>query len=212
MENADLMSLQEAIYSGDSEKSSSITQTALDAGMDAKTILHGGLIQGMEKVGVDFKSGELFLPEVLLAARAMKSSMAILQPLLISSGAKSSGKVILGTVKGDIHDIGKNLVGMMLEGSGFEVIDLGNDVAPEKFIETAKKEDCKVVGMSAMLTTTMMMMKDTIKKMKDEGIYDDVKVMIGGAPITPEFAQEIGAYYSADASDAVILAKKLISM
>jgi 5-methyltetrahydrofolate--homocysteine methyltransferase len=212
MGNADFAQLQDAIYSGDSDKSLSITESILAEGMDAKTILNDGLIKGMEKVGVDFKNGDLFLPEVLLAARAMKASMTVLKPLLIKSGVKSSGKVILGTVKGDIHDIGKNLVGMMLEGSGFEIIDLGNDVEPEIFIDMAIKENCRVIGMSAMLTTTMMMMKETIIKMKDRGIYDKVKVMVGGAPVTPQFAEEIGAFYSANASEAVDLAKKLFSM
>lgn len=212
MGNADFAQLQDAIYSGDSDKSLSITESILAEGLDAKTILNDCLIKGMEKVGVDFKNGDLFLPEVLLAARAMKASMTVLKPLLIKSGVKSSGKVILGTVKGDIHDIGKNLVGMMLEGSGFEIIDLGNDVEPEIFIDMAIKENCRVIGMSAMLTTTMMMMKETIIKMKDRGIYDKVKVMVGGAPVTPQFAEEIGAFYSANASEAVDLAKKLFSM
>jgi len=212
MDSDQLISLQEKIYSGDFEKTVEITQNALDVGINAKSILNDGLIKGMEKVGTDFKSGELFLPEVLLAARAMKAAMVVLKPCLASSGVEPVGKVILGTVAGDIHDIGKNLVGMMLEGSGFEVIDIGCDVPPEKFIEMIQKEDIKVIGMSAMLTTTMMMMKETIQKMKERDLYPKIKVMVGGAPVTPEFAQEIGAFYSADAAEAVDLAKKLFSL
>lgn len=212
MESDHLIALQESIYSGDFEKAVEITQNALDTGVTAKSVLNDGLIKGMEKVGADFKSGELFLPEVLLAARAMKAAMGILKPQLANSGVEPIGKVILGTVAGDIHDIGKNLVGMMLEGSGFEVIDIGCDVPPEKFIETIQKEDIQVIGMSAMLTTTMMMMKETIQKMKERDLYPKVKVMVGGAPVTPEFAQDIGAFYSSDAAEAVDLAKKLISL
>ena len=212
MEKTDLISLQHSIYEGGMEDSISITQHALDTGIGAKTILNDGLIKGMDKVGVDFKTGELFLPEVLLAARAMKASVKILRPLLVDSGFEPIGKVILGTVKGDIHDIGKNLVGMMLEGAGFEVIDLGSDVPPEEFINAIEKENCRVIGISAMLTTTMMGMKETIIKIEEHGILAKVKVMIGGAPVDPEFAKRIGAFYSSNASEAVDLAKKLIAL
>jgi len=211
MEKTELITLQNTIYDGDMENSISITQHALDIGISAKTILNDGLIRGMDKVGVEFKIGELFLPEVLLAARSMKASMKILKPLLINSGFESTGKVALGTVEGDIHDIGKNLVGMMLEGSGFEVIDLGTNVPSDDFIDVIEKEKCTVIGMSAMLTTTMMMMKETIIKIKEHGILNKVKIMIGGAPVTPDFATKIGAFYSPNASEAVDLAKKLIA-
>ena len=211
MEKTELITLQNTIYEGDMENSISITQHALDIGISAKTILNDGLIKGMDKVGVEFKIGELFLPEVLLAARSMKASVKILKPLLINSGFESIGKVALGTVEGDIHDIGKNLVGMMLEGSGFEVIDLGTNVPSDDFIDVIEKENCTVIGMSAMLTTTMMMMKETIIKIKEHGILNKVKVMIGGAPVTPDFATKIGALYSPNASEAVDLAKKLIA-
>lgn len=212
MDNNILASLQDSIYSGDAEKSAEFTNSALSSGMEPNTILNEGLIIGMEKVGIEFRNGDLFLPEVLMAARSMKASMEILKPLLIDKGVKPVGKVLLGTVAGDIHDIGKNLVGMMLEGAGFEVVDLGTDVAPEKFIEVAEKEGCKLIGMSAMLTTTMLMMKETINKIRDNGTYDNVKIMIGGAPVTQAFAEEIGAFYSPNASEAVELAKKLVSM
>ena len=212
MDNKELITLQKLIYDGDMEKSVSITQRALDFGLDVKVILNDGLIKGMDIVGVDFKSGELFLPEVLLAARAMKASMKLIQPLLVISGFESMGKIALGTVAGDIHDIGKNLVGMMLEGAGFEVIDLGTDVSSDGFIDAIEKQNCKIIGISAMLTTTMMMMKETIAKIDEHGLSENVKIMVGGAPVTPEFAKDINGYFSPNASEAVDLTKKLIAL
>lgn len=208
----DFNGLIDAIYEGNEEKANEMTRLALEGGVSANKILDEGLIKGMDRVGVDFKNGDLFLPEVLLAARAMKSGLAVIQPLLLESGSKIIGTVAIGTVEGDIHDIGKNLVGMMLEGAGFKVIDLGTNVSPQVFIETVKQEECQIVGMSAMLTTTMMSMKQTIDAMKEDGCINDVKVMIGGAPVTGDFAEKIGAYYSSNASEAVDLAKELIAL
>ena len=207
----DFKGLIDAIYEGNVEKVNEITQLALESEISANTILDDGLIKGMDRVGVDFKNGDLFLPEVLLAARAMKSGLAFIQPLLLASGVKEIGTVAIGTVEGDIHDIGKNLVGMMLEGAGFKVIDLGINVTPQLFIETVKQEKCQIVGISAMLTTTMMSMKKTIDAMKEDGCFYDVKVMIGGAPVTGDFAKKIDAYYSSNASESVDLAKELIA-
>jgi 5-methyltetrahydrofolate--homocysteine methyltransferase len=161
---------------------------------------------------VDFRSGELFVPEVLIAARAMKAGMEILRPLFVESGIEPVGRVLLGTVKGDLHDIGKNLVGMMLEGGGFEVIDLGVDVTADKFVEAIKAQKPDLVGMSALLTTTMVMMKGTIEAIAAAGLRDSVRIMVGGAPVTEEFAQDIGAdAFGADASLAVIRAKELMA-
>jgi len=166
----------------------------------------------MSEIGILFKNNEVFIPEVLIAARAMKAGMAILKPLLIEKDVKPVGKVVLGTVKGDLHDIGKNLVGMMLEGAGFEVIDLGIDVSPEKFVEAARDNQADCVAMSALLTTTMPHMKDTIEAFEAAGLRENVKIMIGGAPITQSYADEIGADgYASDAASAAELAKNLIS-
>jgi len=211
MNNLDFHELIISVYDGDVERTIEITQIALQQGILATSILDDGLIKGMERVGVEFKRGDLFLPEVLLAARAMKAGVTIIQPFLLESGSKIIGTVALGTVEGDIHDIGKNLVGMMLEGAGFKVIDLGTNVSCQKFIETVKVENCQILGMSAMLTTTMMSMKLTVDALKKDGCFKDVKVMVGGAPVTKEFAEKIGAYYSSNAAEAVDLAKEIIS-
>ena len=188
-----------------------LVQQAIDEGIPAQKILTEGLLSGMNIIGEKFKKNEIFVPEVLVAARAMNQGTSLLKPLLAAEGSVSLGKVIIGTVAGDLHDIGKNLVGMMLEGSGFTVMDLGVDVKPEMFID-AVRGGAKIIGMSALLTTTMPMMAKVIERLKDEGLRDQVKVMIGGAPITQEYADEIGADgYSSDAASAAELAKRLIA-
>ncbi len=190
-----------------------LTQKALEEGMDVMTVLNEGLIAGMSVVGDKFRKGEYFVPEVLLSARAMKAGMAVLRPLLTETGAKPIGKVVLGTVRGDLHDIGKNLVGMMMEGAGFQVIDLGVQVKPEKFVQAVIEHQPQIVGMSALLTTTMPAMADTIKAFLEAGIRDRVIVMVGGAPVTQEYADEIGADgYAPDAASAVEKAKELLGV
>lgn len=186
-------------------------QAALDAGIDAPVILNQGMIAAMAEVGRLFEEGEYFVPEMLIAARAMQAGLGLLKPHLVDSGVKTIGKVVIGTVKGDLHDIGKNLVAMMLEGAGFEVIDLGADVAPEKFVNAAREQSAQIVAMSALLTTTMPGMKHTIEALSEAGLRDKVKVMIGGAPVTQDYANQIGADgFSGDASRAVAAAKALI--
>ncbi len=188
-----------------------LTQEALDAGFSASEILNTGMIGAMAVVGEKFKNNEIFVPEMLIAARAMKKGVEVLTPYLKAAGTESKGKLILGTVAGDLHDIGKNLVGMMIEGAGFEVIDLGVDVPAEKFIECMKENpDCKIVALSALLTTTMPAIKSTIDAIVAAGLRDTVKIMIGGAPVTQAFADEVGADgYSEDAASAAELANKL---
>ena len=180
-----------------------LVSQAIEAGIPAADILNDGLLAGMNVVGQRFKNNEIFVPEVLIAARAMNMGAALLKPLLADAGVKAAGRVCIGTVKGDLHDIGKNLVKMMLEGKGLEVIDLGTDVPPEKFIATAKEQDCKIICCSALLTTTMDVMRDVVKAAQDAGIRDQVKIMVGGAPVTEAFCQEIGAdAYTPDAATA----------
>jgi 5-methyltetrahydrofolate--homocysteine methyltransferase len=175
-------------------------------------LTHKGLMPGMDHVGVEFKAGNMFVPEVLRSARAMQASMNILRPLLAESGVELAGKVLLGTVKGDLHDIGKNLVAMMCEGAGFEVVDLGKDVEPEAFVEQVKNFEPDVLGMSALLTTTMRAMEHTIKSLEEAGVRDQVKIIIGGAPVTQAFADQIGADgYASNAASAADLAKQLLS-
>ncbi|MBR4702937.1 MAG: corrinoid protein [Oscillospiraceae bacterium] len=188
-----------------------LTQEALDEGFSAAEILNTGMIGAMAVVGEKFKNNEIFVPEMLIAARAMKKGVEVLTPLLKAAGTESKGKLILGTVAGDLHDIGKNLVGMMIEGAGFEVLDLGVDVPAEKFIEAMKENpDCKIVALSALLTTTMPAIKSTIDAIVASGLRDTVKIMIGGAPVTQAFADEVGADgYSEDAASAAELANKL---
>ena len=184
-----------------------LVSQAIEEGIPASTILNDGLLAGMNVVGQRFKNNEIFVPEVLIAARAMNMGAALLKPLLADEGVKAAGRVCIGTVKGDLHDIGKNLVKMMLEGKGLEVIDLGTDVPPEKFIATAKEQDCKIICCSALLTTTMDVMRDVIKAAQDAGIRDQVKIMVGGAPVTEAFCQEIGAdAYTPDAATAAEVA------
>jgi 5-methyltetrahydrofolate--homocysteine methyltransferase len=186
-------------------------QAALDAGVAAPVILNEGLIPAMTEVGRLFEEGEYFVPEMLIAARAMQSGLAILKPHLIELDTKSIGKVVIGTVKGDLHDIGKNLVAMMLEGAGFEVIDLGTDVTPEKFVDATRDKSAHIVALSALLTTTMQSMTATIQALQNAGLREQVKIMIGGAPITQEYANMIGADgFATDASRAVATAKALV--
>jgi 5-methyltetrahydrofolate--homocysteine methyltransferase len=190
-----------------------LTNTALAEGLTAKDVLDKGLMPGMDEVGAQFRKGKKFVPEVLLAARTMQGSLDIIKPLLAQAGAKMTGKAVIGTVKGDLHDIGKNLVGMMLEGAGFEVVDLGKDVAPEKFVDAVKTQKPDVVGMSALLTTTMRAMGHTVTMLREAGLRDSVKIMVGGAPVTPDFAQQIGAdAYASNAPAAADIAKKFVGV
>jgi len=180
-----------------------LVSQAIEEGIPAGTILNDGLLAGMNVVGQRFKNNEIFVPEVLIAARAMNMGASLLKPLLASEGVKAAGRVCIGTVKGDLHDIGKNLVKMMLEGKGLEVIDLGTDVPPEMFVNTAKEQGCQIICCSALLTTTMDVMRDVVKASEDAGIRDQVKIMIGGAPVTEAFCSEIGAdVYTPDAATA----------
>jgi 5-methyltetrahydrofolate--homocysteine methyltransferase len=207
-----LRQIGEKLYGGDANGVATLVKQALDEGLSAGQVLTDGLVTGMDRVGVDFRGGELFVPEVLIAARAMHAGMDIVKPLLAESDVQSAGKVIVGTVSGDLHDIGKNLVVMMLEGGGFEVVDVGVDVAPAKFVEVIKAEKPDVIGMSALLTTTMPSMKKTIEAISAAGVRDGVKIMIGGAPVTQEYANEIGADgYAPDAASAVDLVRTLIA-
>ena len=199
-----------AVLEGDAAGAKAGVNAALADGVPAETILKDGLIAAMAEVGRLFEENEYFVPEMLVAARAMQGGLAILKPRLAAGGTTPSGKVVVGTVKGDLHDIGKNLVAMMLEGSGFEIIDLGTDVSPEKFVKAVLEHKPQAIAMSALLTTTMPSMSNTIKALQEAGVRDQVKVMIGGAPVTDGFARQIGADgYSPDASSAVRLAKAL---
>ena len=205
--------IYDSILDGQQNDTISGVQAAIDAGLPPGDILNKGMVDAMAEVGRLFEEGEYFVPEMLIAARAMQSGLALLKPLLIEADIESAGKVAIGTVKGDLHDIGKNLVGMMLEGAGFEVLDLGTDVTPEKFVETVQDGSVDIIALSALLTTTMPSMKATIDALKAEGIRDQVKVMIGGAPVTDAYAEQIGADgYSPDASRAVNLAKSLLAV
>ena len=200
------------LYDGEDEEVAELVQSALDKGLAPTAILQGGLIAGMDQVGRDFKAGDLFVPEVLIAARAMHAGMKVLRPLLTEGEAPSAGKFAIGTVKGDLHDIGKNLVKMMIEGAGFETIDLGTDVAPEAFVSAVRDHRPRLVGMSALLTTTMVQMKATIEALEEAGLRSSVKIMIGGAPVTDAYAKQIGAdAYAPDAASAVDLARSLVA-
>ncbi len=200
-----------AVLDGDAKPAQAGVKAALDAGLPAEAILKDGLIAAMGEVGRLFEENEYFVPEMLVAARAMQSGLALLKPNLAADGVVSTGKAVVGTVKGDLHDIGKNLVAMMLEGAGFEVIDLGTDVTPEKFVKAVGEHQPQLVGLSALLTTTMPSMGATIKVLQEAGLRDRVKIMIGGAPVTEGFAKQIGADgYSPDASSVVRLAKSLV--
>ncbi len=207
----DIDDLKGAIINGDQELAREITGQALEEGLSPATILDEGLIAGMEVVGKAFKKNEIYVPEVLIAARAMKTAMELLAPKLIEAGVEPVGTIIIGTVQGDQHDIGKNLVAMMLKGAGFKVIDLGIDVSPEKFIEASLANHAELVGLSALLTTTMVKMEETLSAFERAGV--GAKVMVGGAPVTQEYADKIGASgYAADAATAVEVAKQLIGV
>jgi len=206
-----LQKIASNLYDGEDEAVAELVQQALDQGMEPQDVLAGGLIAGMDEVGKDFKAGDLFVPEVLIAARAMHAGMGVLRPLLAESDASSAGKLIIGTVEGDLHDIGKNLVKMMIEGAGFETVDLGTDVKPDGFVEAVREHQPKVVGMSALLTTTMVNMKATIEALEEAGLRESVKIMVGGAPVTAAFAEEIGAdAYAPDAASAVDVARGFV--
>ena len=192
-----------ALQKGQAKEVVAIVQEAIDEGIDAKTILEEGLMSGMSIIGVKFKNNEVYVPEVLIAARAMNMGAALLKPLLIEAGVKAKGKAVMGTVKGDLHDIGKNLVRMMMEGKGIEVIDAGVDVSVEKFITSAKEANADIICCSALLTTTMTQMESVVKGVVDAGMRDDVTIMVGGAPVTQNYCDSIGAdIYSADAATA----------
>ena len=200
-----------AILEGDSEKAASLAQRALDSGESPKDVLDNGLVVGMGEVGARFKRGDMFVPEVLMSAEAMQAGLSVLRPHLLASGAKLVGKIVMGTVKGDLHDIGKNLVSMMCEGAGFDIIDIGFNAEPDKFIAAIKEHQPDIVGMSAMLTTTMRAMGHTIKAIEEAGLRDQVKIMVGGAPVDAEFAKRIGADgYGSNAPAGSDLAKQFV--
>jgi 5-methyltetrahydrofolate--homocysteine methyltransferase len=208
---ADLKALAQAVINGKKDEALRLTKQAIDEGLRPAKILKEGLTAGMDVVGKKFKNNEFYVPEVLIAARAMNAAMELLEPLLIKSGAKPQGVVLVGTVKGDLHDIGKNLVAMMLKGGGFKVVDMGIDVSPEKFVEAAKRENADIIGLSALLTTTMPQMKNVIEAVKKEGLK--TKTLIGGAPVTQEYADEIGADgYAPDAASAVDKVRELLGV
>ncbi|MGC9317559.1 MAG: corrinoid protein [Armatimonadota bacterium] len=209
---ADLQALAEAVINGQKEEAEQLTDEAIDEGVRPGEIINEGLIAGMNVVGEKFKNNEYYVPEVLIAARAMQSAMSKVKPLLTEGEMETRGRVAIGTVKGDLHDIGKNLVAMMLEGGGYEVVDLEVDVAPEQFAAAATEQNCNVVALSALLTTTMPSMKDTIEALEEAGVRDEVKVIIGGAPVTQSYADEIGADgYAPDAASAVDLLSELLA-
>ena len=209
--SAILEKISGAVFEGDSEKTESLVQKAMDEGISAKDILDNGLVLGMGEVGARFKRGEMFVPEVLMSAEAMHTGLELLRPALAESGAERSGRIMLATVKGDLHDIGKNLVGMMCEGEGFEVIDLGFNVSPEVIVQKIKEHQPDVVGLSAMLTTTMRAMGHTIKAVEEAGLRDKIKIIVGGAPVDQEFAERIGADgYGSNAVSGPELARNLL--
>ncbi len=206
-----LAQISENIQNGEDEKVAELTAQAIQQGTPPKQILDEGLIAGMNVVGGRFKAHEIFLPEVLMAAKAMNAGMEKLKPLLIQEGIPTIGKIVIGSVQGDLHDIGKNLVGIMLKGAGFEVIDLGNDVAPERFVDAAKEQDATIIGMSALLTTTMPAMKKVVEALDQRQLGGRIKTIVGGAPVSEAFAREIGAdSYGFDAANAVDRVRSLI--
>ena len=212
MANAILTEISEKIQKGKTKDIKALVPKALEEGVSASEILNAGLLDGMNIIGIKFKNNEVFVPEVLIAARAMKAGTDILKPYLVSDNVSAKGKVVLGTVRGDFHDIGKNLVKMMMEGHGLEVIDLGVDVAPEAFVTAAKENGADIIACSALLTTTMAEMKNVVDLCKAEGIRDNVKIMIGGAPITDAYKTEIGAdLYTSDAASAAEAAAALFA-
>ncbi|OPX37642.1 MAG: methyltransferase [Desulfobacteraceae bacterium 4484_190.1] len=207
-----LKELKRAVLEGDEERAAELTRSVLEEGIEPARILNEGLVPAMDVVGREYEEGERYIPEMLISAEAMKAAMEVLRPKLVETGAKPRGKVVIGTVEGDLHDIGKNLVAMMLEGAGFEVIDLGTEVTAEQFVQAVEEHNPDIVGMSALLTTTMVHMPEVIEALKKAGLRDDkVKVIVGGAPITQEYADKIGADgYAPDAASAVELAKRLV--
>ena len=206
-----LEDMSENLIKGKANEVKELVQKALDEGIEVGKILNEGLLAGMSVVGDRFKKNEVYVPEVLIAARAMKAGTAILKPLLAESGVQPTGTVILGTVKGDLHDIGKNLVGMMMEGAGFQLVDLGTDVEAQKFVDAARENSAQIIAISALLTTTMTAMKGVVDAVAASDIKDTVKVLIGGAPVTQAFCDEIGANgYAPDAASAADLAKSFI--
>ena len=205
-----LLKLTDMVIEGNFKEIADLTEQALEDGLEAEVILNQGLMPGMDHVGAEFKAGNFFVPEVLRSAKAMQESMNMIRPILVETGAKPAGTLVIGTVKGDLHDIGKNLVCMMCEGAGFKVIDLGKDVAPESFVEAAVDHKPNLLGMSALLTTTMVSMDRTIKALQEAGLRDQLKILVGGAPVTKDFADKIGADgYASNAAEAVDLAKEL---
>lgn len=203
--------LSKAVLSGNDDQVISITKSLIDSGTDLLEIINQGLIAGMDIVGARFKRGEMFVPEVLMAARSMSAGLNLVKPLMAESDVPSIGKVLVGTVKGDLHDIGKNLLAMMMEGAGFTVVNLGVDISPEQFVEAAKEHKADMIAMSALLTTTMVSMKDTVELFIEEGLRDKVRIIIGGAPISQEYSDEIGADgFAPDAATACDLAKGLL--
>ena len=205
-----LREIDESLQRGEDAKVAELTQRAIDDGLSASEILNDGLLAGMAVVGEKFGAHDIFLPEVLLAARAMHAGIDVLKPLMIAQDVPSIGKVVVGTVKGDMHDIGKNLVGIMLKGAGYEVVDLGSDVPAERFVDSAVAEGASVIGMSALLTTTMTGMKKVVDLIRERGLDGDIKVIVGGAPLSQAFADDIGADgYGYDASNAVDIVKNL---
>lgn len=207
---AEFNKMSEMVIAGDFAGVKALTQKMIDDQVDPISIINDGLMPGMNVVGVRFKAGDMFVPEVMMSAKAMAAGIELVKPLIAESNMPTAGKVLVGTVKGDLHDIGKKLVNMMLESAGFQIIDLGVDIAPAKFVEAVKEHKPDVIGMSALLTTTMLSMKDTIDALKEEGLRDRVKVIIGGAPVTQSFAEQIGADgYAPDAAAATDLCKLL---
>jgi 5-methyltetrahydrofolate--homocysteine methyltransferase len=207
----DLKPLYDAILTGDAKTAKATTEQALAAGVDPVKLVQEYMVPAMAEVGQRFECNEFFVPELLLAARAMKAALELVRPLLVAGGIQPTGRVAIGTVKGDLHDIGKNLVGAMLEGGGFEVIDLGVNVSPEQFVAAVKEKGAQIVALSALLTTTMPSMKTTIDALKQAGVRDQVKILIGGAPVTQKYADEIGADgYSESAASAPGLAKQVL--
>jgi len=208
-----LEELKRAVLSGDDERAAELTKKALEEGIEPGKILNEALIPAMEIVGREYEEGERYVPEMLISAEAMKAAMGVLRPRLVETGVRLKGKVVIGTVEGDLHDIGKNLVAMMLEGAGFEVIDLGVEVTAERFVQAVREHKPDVLGMSALLTTTMIHMPEVIEALKEAGLREEVKVIVGGAPVTQEYAEKIGAGgYAPDAANAVAVVKKLLGV
>jgi 5-methyltetrahydrofolate--homocysteine methyltransferase len=207
-----LNQIKSVLQEGDEATISGLTNTALSKGINSESILNEALIPGMEIIGEKFRKHEIFLPEVLLAARAMNAATEILKPHLVKDAVPKLGKIVIGTIQGDLHDLGKNLVGIMLKGAGYEVIDLGKDVSPEKFVDTAAKENAQIIGMSALLTTTMPAMKNVVDLLNERKLSGKIKTIIGGAPVTENFAREIGADgYAFDAGNSVVSVKSLLN-